>query len=123
VKGSTARHAVRGFESRSAEIGIRVPSKARCRPELLDWRERQLAHAKMRGARLLATGLLPGATDGILLWRPRGLLFAEIKTATGRVSDEQKRFAAWARWMGWPVALWHSWDDAIGDARRLGAVP
>lgn len=56
-------------------------------------------------------GLMAGVTDLIVL-APRCAIFAEIKTATGKVRPEQDAFMDRARALGFHAAVWRSVEDA-----------
>lgn len=104
--------------------------------------------AAMQGARLLAMGLCPGASDLILLWPGdgpgpdgpgwhAGSGFLEVKRparveqrldgkqryAAGRLSEAQKDFRALALAWRLPWGLARSWDEAVDVAKSWGALP
>ena len=57
-----------------------------------------------------ATGLLPGASDLIVI-HFGAVLFVELKTATGVQSDEQKAFALRVQQCGYPYYLCRSLEE------------
>ena len=86
--------------------------------------KRSMSTAKV----LKATGTLAGVSDLVFIM-PGRLLFAEIKTATGRVSKEQRAFGMKVQDLGHLWAVWRSIDDvrhtfaAIGfSTREVGSV-
>lgn len=66
------------------------------------------------------TGLLAGVSDLIVIGPVRQAIFAEVKTATGRVSPEQARFHEMVRGMGFRGCIWRSLDDVSNTFRALG---
>lgn len=57
------------------------------------------------------SGLLSGASD-LLVVTPQKVLFVEIKTTTGRLSDNQKAFRESVQDMGYEYLVWRSLEDA-----------
>lgn len=62
------------------------------------------------GARLKEEGVLPGVAD-LELVLPGRVVFAEIKTAAGRLSPAQKAFREAVQGLGHPYVVWRSLDD------------
>lgn len=72
---------------------------------------------QIEGGRMKAMGLRPGAPD-LMLAVPRGGyggLFIELKTPSGRVSEEQKRFHSWLIGAGYWVKVARGWDQARAE--------
>ncbi len=71
-------------------------------------------------AKLKATGLRPGVPDLAFLLEGGRVGFIEMKTATGRVSDDQKAFMAAAFERGAGVAVCRSLDDVVSTLTKWG---
>ena len=69
---------------------------------------------------LKATGVLRGVSDLIVIGPVRQAIFAEVKTATGRVAPEQTSFHEMVRAMGFHGCIWRSLDDVSNTFRALG---
>ena len=69
-------------------------------------------------AKLKWQGVLPGIPDLCLIAPVRRVFFMEIKTATGRLSDDQLKIHGWLTALGVPCAVCRS----IDDARRALAI-
>lgn len=72
------------------------------------------------GAQPIRYGLGTGSPDLVGgLFAPHGRVFClEVKTATGRVSDEQKCWHAAARKRGWFVAVVRTPEEAVAAVHR-----
>lgn len=57
-------------------------------------------------------GATAGVSDLIILL-PQRCLFVEVKTKTGRQSEEQKNFQQEVEKLGFEYLIWRSLDDAI----------
>lgn len=64
-------------------------------------------------------GLLPGVSDLIVVAQGK-IIFAEVKTPTGRVRESQFRFANMVRANGHHAAVWRGIDDVRDTFRALG---
>lgn len=75
--------------------------------------------ARKRQAVLVGMGVFPGFADVVVLARGR-VLFLELKSPTGSLSDDQKEFRrrVWAQ--GLPWALVRSLDDAADALDAFG---
>lgn len=73
-----------------------------------------------KGARLKALGLRAGVSDLVLMGLDGRAYFLEIKTATGKLSDSQKKFQALCAARGWPYAVARSVDEAVTKAKEWG---
>ena len=70
------------------------------------------------------TRVVKGLPDLLVMWKPRGFAWAEIKTATGKVRDEQAAFRATMASLGIPCFLWRHESEAIAwaqDIKRIAA--
>lgn len=67
---------------------------------------------------LKATGVLPGVSDLIILL-PGKTICAEVKTAKGRVSPEQRDFGFQVQGLGHHFCILRSIDDARNMLRAL----
>ena len=77
-----------------------------------DWRAfRQNTGAVKTGDRFIRFNV-PGWPDVIVLFRGGGFAFIEVKTSTGRLSEEQKTFQALCERMGWPHLVARDVDSA-----------
>ena len=68
----------------------------------------------IRTAQLITTGLYPGVGDLIVWWKKDGrtvIGYLEVKTATGRQSDRQKRFEEKCIEKGIPYHVVRSVED------------
>lgn len=65
---------------------------------------------KIEAIKLKATGLMPGVSDLIVLL-PSKCLFIEVKTDTGKQSDNQKVFESKVTALGFDYYLVRSLDD------------
>lgn len=74
---------------------------------------------KIRGAQLKARGMKPGVAD-MLFIRPDATLWAELKTATGRQSPEQKAFEASVKACGHHYEICRSVTDLERTLRLHG---
>lgn len=72
---------------------------------------------KVRGAFLKAMGLKKGVADILLIPRGRCACWIELKTATGRLSPEQRALHARLRDLGCLVAVCRSVDEVEGVLR------
>lgn len=66
--------------------------------------------SKEETMRKLATGMLPGASDLIIIF-PGKLIFVEVKTDTGRQSDVQKEFEKRVNALGFEYWLVRSLEE------------
>ena len=66
------------------------------------------------------TGLLAGVSDLVVIGPVCKAIFAEVKTAKGRVAPEQSAFHETIRAMGFHGAIWRSVDDAANTFKALG---
>jgi hypothetical protein len=73
-------------------------------------------------ARLSRLGLQPGYPDLLIQWHPSKVLWIELKTHLGRVSDIQKERHALLQALGFPVVICRCVEDVL-DALRLHGVP
>lgn len=93
-------------------------------PDLVLWRNATGVGEQWDGSKAstLRYGLCIGSSDLIGILSPTGRFVAlEVKTATGRVSDDQERFLALVRRMGGYGAVVRSVADALAaveEARR-----
>lgn len=72
------------------------------------------------GARLKALGLVAGAPD-LLVVLPHGKgCFIEVKSAKGRVREEQHSFSFTCQALGWPWFVARSIDDVRLGFKALG---
>lgn len=62
-------------------------------------------------------GATAGVSDLIVLL-PKRCIFVEVKTKSGRQSDEQKNFQSAVELLGFEYLLWRSLDDAINFVRE-----
>lgn len=79
--------------------------------------------ARRRQAILVGMGVHPGWTDVVLLVRVLGapfVLFLELKSATGRLTKEEKDFRDDVLRLGFGWALVRSVDDALDACRKWG---
>lgn len=60
-----------------------------------------------------AAAITPGLPDIIIIRRGWGVLFVEVKRATGTLSDAQRAFRDACRGAGVPWACWRSEHDAV----------
>lgn len=58
-------------------------------------------------------GYEKGQADLALLLKNGRCVFVEVKTKTGRQSEEQKKFQAAVELLGYRYEIWRSLDDAI----------
>ena len=80
-------------------------------------------------AKLKWQGLKPGMPDLILFWRdpesypfePSDVGLIEVKSAVGRLSEEQKSVHAWLTDHGHRVAVVRSTDDVVAVLKEWGA--
>ncbi|MFM1749020.1 MAG: hypothetical protein RLZZ188_2686 [Verrucomicrobiota bacterium] len=90
-------------------------------PDLVLWRNNTGALRDETG-RMVRYGLAVGSPDLVGILAPRGRLFClEVKTAKGRVSDEQRQWHDLAMRMGAFVRVVRSIDEAreaLAEARR-----
>lgn len=63
-------------------------------------------------------GATAGVSDLIVLL-PQRCVFVEVKTKTGRQSDEQKTFQQEVEKLGFEYLVWRSLDDAIAFVSNL----
>lgn len=88
-------------------------------PDLVLWRLSAGITRDPLTGRSYRAGLVPGAADLIGVLAPHGRLFAlEVKTATGRISPEQKLWASLVRDHGGFVATIRSVEDAHAALAR-----
>lgn len=64
------------------------------------------------GAFLKKEGATAGVSDLIIL-RKNECIFVEVKTKTGRQSDEQKKFQEAVELLGFKYFIWRTLDDAV----------
>ena len=76
--------------------------------------------SKPEAARLKWTGVLSGVLDLVLVLPKGRCAFWEVKTESGRLSADQKRFIADLERCGHSWALVRSIDDARAELARLG---
>lgn len=62
-------------------------------------------------------GATAGVSDLIILL-PKECIFVEVKTKTGRQSEEQKNFQRAVELLGFKYYVWRSLDDAINFVRE-----
>jgi hypothetical protein len=90
-------------------------------PDLVLWRLGN-GVVRMPDGRTIRLGLVPGASDLIGIVGPSGRWLAlEVKTATGRLSQEQARFIALVRRHGGVAEVVRSVEEAraaLEEARR-----
>lgn len=72
----------------------------------------------IRGARRFSTGLPKGFPDLMVLTPRGGVVFMELKTATGRLSEAQRRFHAFLMRMNQHVCVCRTVEEAIREAER-----
>jgi hypothetical protein len=77
---------------------------------------------KTTAIQLKRAGLMPGWPDLILLSPDGRPHFLELKRRGGKLSDAQKRFAAWCREHGVRFEYHDSFDGALKTLRECGAV-
>lgn len=65
---------------------------------------------KGEAGKLRAMGVKPGVPD-IIVAGPGRLIFIELKSATGRLSLEQREFKVWAEASGWAFYVCRNVDD------------
>jgi hypothetical protein len=75
--------------------------------------------ARAEAARLVAAGVLAGVPDLIVIL-PNQVVFIEVKTRKGVLSNEQDAFADKARELGQTCLIFRSAEDAIRWARNTG---
>lgn len=73
--------------------------------------------AKIRMGQFISLGLRKGVADLVVFW-PSGIGYVEVKTPTGRQSDNQKHFQARCEEYGVPYDLVRS----VEDVQRLIAL-
>ena len=73
--------------------------------------------AKIRMGQFVSLGLRKGVAD-LVVWWPSGIGYVEVKTPTGRQSDNQKRFQERCKEYGVPYDLVRS----VEDVQRLIAL-
>ncbi|HQO65733.1 MAG TPA: VRR-NUC domain-containing protein [Spirochaetales bacterium] len=73
-----------------------------------------------KASRLKAMGLRSGVSDLVLIGIDGRAYFLEIKTATGKLSESQKKFQALCQAKNWPYAVARSVDEAVTKAREWG---
>lgn len=64
-------------------------------------------------------GLLPGELDLMLTWANKNILFAEIKSADGRVSDNQEKVIGIRRGQGFDCFVAYSLDEYVTNLRAF----
>ena len=69
--------------------------------------------------RLSGLGVVRGVPDLAVVWRGKAL-FLEFKSATGRLSADQRSFHRKLEWCGAPVAVCRSAEDAEAALRGWG---
>jgi hypothetical protein len=77
------------------------------------------ARSKAAASMFKATGVLSGVSDLIVIINHR-VIFAEVKTAKGRVSDAQREFGMKVQALGHLWAVWRSIDDVRNTFKALG---
>lgn len=75
-----------------------------------------------KASRLKAMGLRAGVSDLVLMGADGRAYFLEIKTATGKLSESQKKFQALCQAKNWPYAVARSVDEAVLYAKAWGLV-
>lgn len=68
---------------------------------------------KIIGARLKQEGVLAGVADLHILLPGGRIIFVEMKTKTGKQSENQKIFQDTVESLGFEYLIWRSIDDAI----------
>jgi hypothetical protein len=76
------------------------------------------ARSKATAGILKATGVTAGVPDLIMV-APNCLLFAEVKTAKGRLSASQREFAELIVAAGYHYRVWRSIDDVRATLSEL----
>ena len=71
-------------------------------------------------SRAKAMGLRAGVSDLIVMGQDSKAHFLEIKTATGRLSESQKKFEALCLKKDWPYAVARSVDEAVEIVKKWG---
>jgi hypothetical protein len=117
-----------------AELEIHISLVARCRlqvPKHVLWYH--IPNGELRedaaGAKLRAMGTLAGAGDLFFQWRdpfPDGekrSLYLELKSRTGRLSEDQKQFRDRAIAAGAEYAVANSIDEAVNVLIGCGLLP
>lgn len=66
--------------------------------------------AKIRMGQFISMGLKPGTAD-LCVWWPSGIGYVEVKTPTGRQSENQKHFQQRCKEYGVPYDLVRSVED------------
>ncbi len=77
--------------------------------------------AKIRMGQFISMGLKPGTAD-LCVWWPSGIGYVEVKTPTGRQSDNQKRFQERCKEYGVPYDLVRSVEDVERLIRRYSCT-
>jgi len=73
-------------------------------------------------SRAKAMGLRSGLSDLVLISFDGRAHFLEIKTATGKLSESQKRFQALCSGNGWPYAVARSVEEAVDICKGWGLI-
>ena len=81
--------------------------------------------ARRRQAILLGMGIHPGFSDLLVgqklaAWPHPRLLFLEVKSKTGPLSENEKKFRSLVMDMGWPFEIARSTPDALGAVLKHG---
>ena len=77
--------------------------------------------AKIRMGQFISMGLRPGVADLVVFW-PSGIGYVEVKTPTGRQSDNQKRFQERCESYGVPYDLVRSVEDVERLIRKYSCT-
>jgi len=90
-------------------------------------RDADPVEAKRRGAKLKAMGVLPGVLDVEFIWNDNAgrlrVLFLELKTKKGAMSDAQVYFSQRVRRLRCDVETAYSVDEATAILQRYGILP
>lgn len=87
-------------------------------PDMVLWRLSAGLSFGLDGTQYRA-GMVPGASDLIGVGPGGRFIALEVKTTTGRVSDEQKMFMELVRKKGGFAAVVRSVDEALAAVRRM----
>jgi hypothetical protein len=79
--------------------------------------------SKAEGARLKALGVTPGIPDLCLIAPVGKVFFIECKTASGKLSPDQRKIHEWLTAIGVQCAVCRSVDDALNALRCWGLAP
>ena len=80
---------------------------------------------KVVASKMKLEGVRAGILDYCWPMRTTGFpgLFLELKTMTGRASDDQRKFASWARSQGYRCEFAHGWVEAWRVVCEYAGIP